>query len=82
MRFESNRAWQYYAEAAPLLELISRDSRAALWTLRQIYSRILEKIEAIGYDVLSRPHPGLSAAEKAWIMIRAGARLWKPEMAG
>ena len=79
MRFEAERAWQYYSETAPLLQLISRDSQAALWTLRQIYSRILEKIEASGYDVLSKPHPKLSAAEKAWIMVRAGAGLWKPE---
>jgi phytoene synthase len=80
MRFEANRAWQYYAEGAPLLNLVSRDSRAALWTLMRIYSRILEKIEAIRYDVLAKRHPGLSPLEKAWIMLRAGAGLWKPEL--
>ena len=80
MRFESKRAWTYYSEAAPLLQLISLDSQAALWTLSRIYSRILEKIETIGYDVLSKPHPSLSAAEKAWIMVRAGTGLWKPEL--
>jgi 15-cis-phytoene synthase len=80
MRFESKRAWNYYSEAAPLLQLISVDSQAALWTLSRIYSRILEKIEAIGYDVLSKPHPSLTTAEKAWIMVRAGTGLWKPEL--
>jgi len=80
MRFESKRAWKYYSEAAPLLQLINMDSQAALWTLSRIYSRILEKIETIGYDVLSKPHPSLSAAEKAWIMVRAGTGLWKPEL--
>jgi phytoene synthase len=80
MRFEADRAWQYYSEAAPLLELISHDSRAALWALRRIYSGILEKIEAIGYDVLAKPHPRLSSVEKAWIMIRAGVGLWKSEL--
>jgi phytoene synthase len=80
MRFECDRAWRYYAEAGPLLQLISVDSQAALWTLSRIYSRILEKIEAIGYDVLSKPHPRLSAAEKAWIMLRGGTGLWKPEL--
>jgi phytoene synthase len=80
MRFEAARAWQYYSEGAPLISLISPDSRAALWTLERIYSRILEKIEAIGYDVLAKPHPGLSTAEKAWIMVRAGAGLWKPDL--
>jgi len=80
MRFESKRAWKYYSEATPLLQLINMDSQAALWTLSRIYSRILEKIETIGYDVLSKPHPSLSAAEKAWIMVRAGTGLWKPEL--
>jgi len=79
MRFEANRAWQYYEEGTPLLNLVSHDSQAALWTLMRIYSGILEKIEAIRYDVLAKRHPGLSAVQKAWIMLRAGTGLWKPE---
>jgi phytoene synthase len=79
MRFEANRAWQYYEEGTPLLHLVSSDSQAALWTLMRIYSGILEKIEAIRYDVLAKRHPGLSAVQKAWIMLRAGTGLWKPE---
>jgi phytoene synthase len=80
MQFEVERAWSFYFEGAPLLNLISGDSQAALWTLMRIYSRILEKIESIRYDVLAKPHPGLSRVEKAWIMLRAGAGLWKPEL--
>ena len=80
MRFEAKRAWQYYGEGAPLLNLINRDSQAALWTLMRIYSGILGKIEAIQYDVLAKRRPGLSRMEKAWIMFRAGAGLWKPEL--
>ena len=80
MRFEANRAWQYYAEGAPLLDLVNSDSQAALWTLMRIYSGILEKIEAIHYDVLAKRHPGLSRVEKAWIMLRAGTGFWKPEL--
>jgi 15-cis-phytoene synthase len=79
MQFEAQRAWRLYQEAIPLIDLISGDSRASLWTLIRIYSGILAKIEAIHYDVLAKPHPGLSTAEKAWIMLRAGAGLWKPE---
>jgi hypothetical protein len=45
--------------------------------LMRIYSGILAKIESIHYDVLAQPPPGLSAFEKAWIMLRAGAGLWK-----
>jgi phytoene synthase len=80
MRFEANRAWGYYAEGAPLLTLVSNDSRAALWTLMRIYSGILQKIEAIRYDVLAKRHPGLSSLEKVLIMLRAGTGLWKPEV--
>ena len=80
MRFEANRAWQYYAEGAPLLHLVNSDSRAALWTLMRIYSGILQKIEAIRYDVLAKRHPGLSSLEKMFIMLRAGTGLWKPEL--
>lgn len=77
MRFEADRAWGLYEEGSVLLNLVHRDSRAALWTLMRIYSGILAKIESIHYDVLAQPHPGLSRFEKAWIMLRAGAGLWK-----
>src|SRR5213078_547064 len=40
MRFEANRAWQYYEEGTPLLNLVSHDSQAARWTLMRIYSGI------------------------------------------
>ena len=78
MRFEAKRAWTFYDEGSRLLNLISPDSQAALWTLIRIYSGILRKIETIHYDVLAKPHPRLSTAEKAWIMVRAGTGLWKP----
>ena len=78
MKFEADRAWQFYEEGVRLQDLIHQDSRAALWTLTRIYSGVLRKIEAINYDVLAKPHPGLSRFEKAWIMIRAGTGLWKP----
>ncbi len=77
MRFEANRAWSLYEQGSELLSLVDSDSRAALWTLMRIYSGVLAKIESIHYDVLARPHPGLSSLEKAWIMLRAGAGLWK-----
>jgi phytoene synthase len=77
MQFEADRAWGLYEQGSELLSLIDNDSRAALWTLMRIYSGILAKIESIHYDVLARPHPGLSKLEKAWIMLRAGAGLWK-----
>jgi phytoene synthase len=80
MRFEVNRAWQYYAAGTPLLRVIAADSRPALWTLIRIYSGILKKIETIHYDVLGKPRPRLSSAEKMWIMLRASLGLCKPEL--
>jgi phytoene/squalene synthetase len=35
-----------------------------------IYSRLLDRIESSGYDVLSR-RVRLSALEKSWIVVRA-----------
>ena len=76
MRFEAQRAWEFYADGVELLSLVSADSRAALWALVRIYSGILEKIEARGYDVFSSPRIGLSPAEKTWIMVRAWLGWW------
>ena len=77
MQFEANRTWRLYEEGVQLLNLISVDSQASLWTLIRIYSGILAKIEDIRYDVLAKPHPSLSRLEKAWIVLRAGAGLRK-----
>jgi phytoene synthase len=54
MRFESARARQYYQESAALSELIDKGSRPSLWALREIYQRLLSRIEAADYSVLSR----------------------------
>jgi 15-cis-phytoene synthase len=76
MKFEADRAWDFYREGVRLQELITPDSRAALWALIRIYSGILRKIESIQYDVLAKPHPRLSGIEKAWIMLRGGTGLF------
>jgi 15-cis-phytoene synthase len=70
MRFETARAKSYYEESMPLLELVHPRSRPSLWALITIYSRLLERIERTGYDVLSR-RVRLSALEKSWILARA-----------
>lgn len=75
MEFEAKRAWEFYEEGLQLLPLIHRDSRAALWALARVYSGILLRIEARGYDVFS-VRPALSAAEKTWIMLRARVGWW------
>ena len=54
MRFEAGRARTFYAESAPLMGLIRPKSRRSLWALREIYLRLLAKIERANYSVLSR----------------------------
>jgi phytoene synthase len=70
MRFEAARARAHYDESRPLLDLVSRRSRPSLWALIEIYSRLLERIERSGYDVLAR-RIRLPAREKAAIVLRA-----------
>jgi phytoene synthase len=70
MRFETARARAYYEESRPLLDLVHPRSRPSLWALVTIYSRLLERIESSGYDVLAR-RVRLPAAEKCWIVARA-----------
>jgi phytoene synthase len=73
MRFEAARARAYYQESEPLLGMVHARSRSSLWALIEIYSRLLAKIEASNYDVLSR-RIALSAVEKSWIVVRAALR--------
>jgi phytoene synthase len=70
MRFEAARARSFYNESMPLLDLVHPRSRPSLWALITIYSRLLERIEETGYDVLSR-RVRLSAFEKTWILAKA-----------
>ncbi len=70
MAFEAARARAYYDESRPLLDLIHPRSRASLWALIAIYSRLLERIEGTNYDVFAR-RVRLSPMEKSWIIVKA-----------
>ena len=73
LAFEAERAREYYKSGFELIPLIHRDSRAALWVMVTIYSRLLEKIAKSNYDVLRR-RVRLSAAEKFAILGRGLVR--------
>ena len=73
MRFEAARARAYYNDSQPLLGMVHPRSRSSLWALIEIYSRLLDKIEASSYDVLSR-RITLSTMEKSWIVAQAALR--------
>ena len=72
MELEALRARQYYTAAESLLPLISADSRAALWVLVTIYSRLLQRIESQQYQVFSSKVK-VPTMEKVWILLRG---LW------
>jgi phytoene synthase len=70
LAFEGARARAYYAESAPLVDMVHPESRASLWALIEIYRRLLDRIEQSGYDVMRR-RIRLSAAEKLSIIAKA-----------
>ena len=60
----------YYAESAPLIGMVHRDSQTSLWALIEIYRACSEKIEASGYDVMNH-RIRLSGVEKVTIVANA-----------
>jgi phytoene synthase len=73
LAFEADRARQYYRSAEDLLPLIDDDSQPALWTLVEIYRRLLERIAQRDYDVFSQ-RVSLSTAEKLSVLAKGFLR--------
>jgi phytoene synthase len=69
LEYEAERARKYYESAKWLMELIEEDSRAALWVLVEIYSRLLKKITERNYDVLTE-RVRLTTWEKLKVLSR------------
>lgn len=69
LELEAERAREFYRSAEKLLPLIDEDCRPALWTLVEIYRRLLEKIAARGYDVF-RERVRLTVPEKLHILSK------------
>ena len=70
MRFEAARASAYYLESKALVGLVNRRSRSSLWALREIYTRLLKRIEGSDFDVLDR-RIRVPALEKTGIVVKA-----------
>jgi phytoene synthase len=73
MRFQGNRARACYDESAPLLNLIQPKSRRSLWALRDIYLRLLVRIEKANYAVLRR-RINVPTRTKVMLLLRAFTR--------
>jgi 15-cis-phytoene synthase len=70
LEFEAQRARAYYRESAPLIGLIHAKSRPSLRALIGIYSRLLDKIAAADYDVMSQ-RVRVPTPEKMWILLKS-----------
>lgn len=70
MAFEAGRARSYYSESALLIAMVHRESRPSLRALIRIYSRLLDRIVASDYDVLSQ-RVRVPTWEKIWILLRS-----------
>ena len=70
MKFEASRAWACYEESEPLSDLIEKKSRRSLWALREVYTRLLMRIEKSNYSVLTQ-RISVSKTTKMMLMWRA-----------
>ncbi len=70
LRFESERAWQFYEAGSALLDLIDKDSRGALWLLVHTYSALLGRIELLDFAVFGE-RIRLTKAEKMMFIAKA-----------
>jgi 15-cis-phytoene synthase len=70
MRFETARARAYYRDSEPLSDLVTQKSRRSLWALREIYLRLLSRIENSDYAVLTR-RINVPTRTKMALLVRA-----------
>jgi phytoene synthase len=69
MKFQADRARQFYRRARPLLEMIEPDSRRTLAVMMGIYGGLLEKLERKHFAVFGE-RIRLGAAEKLAVVAR------------
>ncbi len=71
MRFQISRTRQLYAESLPGVALLHRDGRFAIAAAGELYSAILDQIEANDYDVFN-----WRASTGTWGKIRRLPGIW------
>ena len=76
LEFQGTRARDYFRSGFKLMPYLSRRSRACPAVLGAIYSKVLDRIEDSGYDVLGEQRVALSTGEK----LRITARAWLGSM--
>ncbi len=73
VRFEAERAQEWFDRGLRLTPLLDRRSAACVAAMAGIYHRLLERIEADPARVL-RERTSLSTGEKLWVALRSMAR--------
>lgn len=81
MRYQVERARRLYAGARPGIGMLSGDGRLAVSAALELYSRILDRIEAAGYDVF-RERASVPGWRRIAILPVAGWRAWRAPSAG
>ncbi|HSW39076.1 MAG TPA: squalene/phytoene synthase family protein, partial [Acidobacteriota bacterium] len=72
MRFQTERARDYYSTARNLIPLVDEESRPALWAMTAIYETILDTIVQRDFNVF-RDRVRLSGRRKMSILLKAFA---------
>jgi phytoene synthase len=75
LRYEVERARQYYESAERLLPLLNRSGRAVCQVMLRTYRGLLDEIERRDYDVFSQ-RISLSRWRKASLVLRAMPVRW------
>ena len=70
MKFQVERARDYFQRSEALFPLIDTQTRYCPVLLKRLYSKILDRIESQGYDVFSR-RPALSRLQKLCMLMTA-----------
>lgn len=77
MRFQAQRARDYFHSGFQLLPYLTPGSRACPAVLGRLYSKILERIEKRNYDVLTH-RVSLSTGEKVRVMLQTWLSSYLP----
>ena len=75
MRFQADRARDFYRRAEPLDALLSPDGRAVYGVMSGVYRRLLAEIERADFDVLAR-RVRVPKRHKVRLLLTAWPRKW------
>ena len=69
MAYQVDRARRHFISSQPLIDLLPSRSRACPMVLTGVYTRLLARMESVGYDIFSG-RISLSTSEKLFLMVK------------